>query len=161
MFEINPGLILWTIITFVVVLVILRKSAWKTLLDALTAREEKIRTSLEQAERAQQEAARLLEENRKQLARADEQSQQIVRDGRDAGERLKAEILDKAARGAQHMIEQAKDEIVREKEKALHQLRAEVADLAIGAAGKILDAHLDPARHRQLIDDAIKDMSKG
>ncbi len=161
MFEINPGLILWTIFTFVIVLVILRKSAWKILLDALTAREEKIRTSLEQAERAHQEAARLLEENRKQLARADEQSQRIIREGRDAGERLKAEILDKAASGAQHMIEQAKDEIVREKEKALNQLRAEVADLAIGAAGKILDANLDPARHRQLIDDAIKDMSKG
>src|SRR5512135_2958599 len=132
MFDINPGLILWTIITFVVVLVILRRSAWKTLLAALTAREEKIRTSLEQAEHAQQEAARLLEENRKQLALADEQSQRIIRDGRDLGERLKAEILEKAGSGAQHMIEQAKDEIGREKEKALHQLRAEVADLAIG-----------------------------
>ncbi len=161
MFDINPGLILWTILTFVVVLLILRKSAWKTLLGALTAREEKIRTSLEQAERAQQEAVRLLEENRKQLALADEQSQRIIREGRDLGERLKAEILEKANGGAQHMIQQAKDEIAREKEKALQQLRAEVADLAIGAAGKILDANLDSARHRQLVDEAIKDMSKG
>lgn len=161
MFDINPGLILWTIITFVVVLVILRRSAWKTLLAALTAREEKIRTSLEQAEHAQQEAARLLEENRKQLALADEQSQRIIRDGRDLGERLKAEILEKASTGARQMVEQAKDEIAREKEKALNQLRTEVADLAIGVAGKILDANLDSARHRQLIDAAIKDMSKG
>ena len=161
MFDINPGLILWTIITFVVVLVILRRSAWKTLLAALTAREEKIRTSLEQAEHAQQEAARLLEENRKQLALADEQSQRIIRDGRDLGERLKAEILEKASTGARQIVEQAKDEIAREKEKALNQLRAEVADLAIGVAGKILDANLDSARHRQLIDAAIKDMSKG
>lgn len=161
MFDINPGLILWTIITFVVVLVILRRSAWKTLLGALTAREEKIRTSLEQAEHAQQEAARLLEENRKQLALADEQSQRIIREGRDLGERLKAEILEKASTGARQMVDQAKDEIAREKEKALIQLRAEVADLAIGVAGKILDANLDSARHRQLIDAAIKDMSKG
>lgn len=161
MFEINPGLIVWTIITFVVVLVILRKSAWKMLLGALTAREEKIRASLEQAERAQQEASRLLEENRKQLALADEQSQRILREGRDAGERLRAEILEKASGSARQMIEQAKEEIGREKEKALQQLRAEVADLAIGAAGKILDANLDPARHRKLIDDAIKDVSKG
>ncbi len=161
MFDINPGLILWTIITFVVVLVILRRSAWKTLLGALTAREEKIRASLEQAEHAQQEAARLLEENRKQLALADAQSQRIIRDGRDLGERLKAEILEKASTGARQMVEQAKGEIAREKEKALNQLRAEVADLAIGVAGKILDANLDSARHRQLIDAAIKDMSKG
>jgi F-type H+-transporting ATPase subunit b len=161
MFEINPGLIVWTIITFVVVLVILRTSAWKTLLGALTAREEKIRSSLEQAERAQQEAARLLEENRKQLALADEQSQRVLREGRDVGERLKAEIMEKASGSARQMIEQARGEIAREKEKALLQLRAEVADLAISAAGKILDANLDSARHRKLIDDAIRDVSKG
>jgi len=160
MFDINPGLILWTIITFVVVLVILRLTAWKTLVGALTTREEKIRSSLEQAERAQQEAARLLEENKKQLAQAEEQSQRVIRDGRDLGERLKGEILEKADVGARHMIEQAKEEIAREKEKALIQLRTEVADLAIGAAGKILDANLDPARHRQLIDAAIRELSK-
>ena len=161
MFDINPGLIVWTIITFVAVLLILRKSAWKSLLAALTAREDKIRTSLEQAERAQQDAAQLLEENKKQLSRAEEQSQRIIREGRDLGERLKAEILEKANTGAQHVIDQAKDEIAREKEKALNQLRAEVADLAIGAAGKILDANLDPAKQQQLVDAAIKEMSKG
>jgi F-type H+-transporting ATPase subunit b len=161
MFDINPGLILWTIITFVIVLVILRLTAWKTLVGALTSREEKIRTSLEQAERAQQDAVRLLEENKKQLAQAEEHSQRIIRDGRDLGEQLKTEILEKADTGARHMIEQAKDEIAREKEKALNQLRAEVAELAIGVAGKILDANLDPAKHRQLIDAAIKDLSKG
>jgi F-type H+-transporting ATPase subunit b len=161
MLDINPGLILWTIITFAIVLLILRLTAWKTLLGALTAREERIRISLEQAERAQQDAARLLEENKKQLAQAEEHSQRIVREGRDLGERLKSEILEKADAGARHMIDQAKEEIGREKEKALNQLRAEVADLAIGVAGKILDANLDPAKHRQLIDAAIKDLSKG
>jgi F-type H+-transporting ATPase subunit b len=161
MFDINPGLILWTIITFVIVLVILRLTAWKTLVGALTSREEKIRTSLEQAERAQQDAVRLLEENKKQLAQAEEHSQRIIRDGRDLGEQLKTEILEKADTGARHMIEQAKDEIAREKEKALNQLRAEVAELAIGVAGKILDANLDPAKHRQVIVAAIKDLSKG
>jgi F-type H+-transporting ATPase subunit b len=73
MLEINPGLILWTIITFVVVLMILRMTAWKTLLGALTARENTIRTSLEQAEQARQDAHKLLEENKKQLAVAEEQ----------------------------------------------------------------------------------------
>jgi F-type H+-transporting ATPase subunit b len=160
MFDINPGLILWTIITFVVVLLILRMTAWKTLVGALTAREEKIRTSLEEADRARQDAARLLAENRKQLALAEEQSQRIIRDGRDLGDRLKAEILEKADAGARHMIEQAKAEIGREREKALQQLRGEVADLAVGAAGKILDATIDPAKHRALIDAAIGDLRK-
>jgi len=161
MLEMNPGLILWTIITFVVVLVILRMTAWKTLLGALTARENTIRTSLEEAEEARQDARRLLEENRKQIAAVEEQSQRIIREGRDMGERLKAEILDRANQSARHMVEQAKDEIGREKEKALAQLRAEVADLAIGAAGKIIDANLDTPKQRQLADAAIKELGKG
>ena len=65
MLEINPGLILWTIMTFVIVLVILRLTAWKPLLAALTAREEKIRNSLLQAEEAQKQAQRLLDENKR------------------------------------------------------------------------------------------------
>jgi F-type H+-transporting ATPase subunit b len=160
MFDINPGLILWTIITFVAVLVILRYSAWKTLLGALTAREEKIRSSLEQAEHAQREAQRLLEENRKQLAAAEEQSQRVIRQGRDMGERLKAEIVEKANTSSRHIIDQAKDEISREKEKALTQLREEVADMAVAAAGKIIEANLDAAKQRQLVDSAIRELTK-
>jgi len=160
MFDINPGLIVWTIITFIVVLAILRFTAWKPLLAALTSREEKVRSSLERAEKAQQEAQRLLEENQRQLARAEEQSQRIIREGREMGEKLKGEIVDKANASSRHMIDQAKDEIAREKEKALTQLRTEVADLAIAAAGKLLDANLDTPKQRQLVDAAIRELNK-
>jgi len=160
MLDINPGLILWTIITFIIVALILRAVAWKPLLAALTAREEKIRSSLQHAEDAHREAERLLEMNRQQLAAAEEQSQRIIREGRNLGERLKAEIMEKANASSRHMIEQAKEEIKREKEAALVQLRGEVADLAIAAAGKILDANLDTAKQRQLVDAAIKDLNK-
>lgn len=160
MLEINPGLIIWTIITFLAVLIILRGAAWKPLLKALSDREEKIRSSLEQAERAHQEAQRLFEENRKQLAAAEEQSARIIREGRDMGERLKSEILEKAQAASRQMVEQAKDEINREKESALMQLRSEVSDLAIAAAGKILEANLDEPRQRKLVDAAIKELSK-
>ena len=161
MLEINPGLIIWTIITFVIVLAVLRATAWKPLLGALTAREEKIRLSLTEAQNAQQQAQALLEENRKQLALAEEQSQRIIREGRDMGERLKAEILEKANTSARSAVEQAREEIQREKESALTQLRSEVADLAIQAAGKILDANLDTAKQRALVDAVIRDINKG
>jgi F-type H+-transporting ATPase subunit b len=161
MLEINPGLILWTIITFVMVLLILRFTAWKPLLAALTAREEKIRNSLLQAEEAQKQAQRLLDENKRQLALAEEQSQRIIKDGRDMGERLKAEIVEKANAGSRQMIEQAKDEIRREKEQALTQLRGEVADLAILATGKLLDENLDTAKQRRLVDKVIQEINKG
>jgi F-type H+-transporting ATPase subunit b len=160
MLDINPGLIVWTIITFIIVVLILRAVAWKPLLTALTAREVQIRSSLQHAEQAQQEAQRLLEENRKQLAAAEEQSHRIIQEGRTLGERLKAEIMEKANASSRHVIEQAKEEIKREKEAALVQLRGEVADLAIMAAGKILDANLDAAKQRHLVDAAIKDLNK-
>jgi F-type H+-transporting ATPase subunit b len=160
MLDINPGLIIWTIITFIIVVLILRAVAWKPLLAALTAREEQIRSSLQHAEQAQQQAQRLLEENRQQLAAAEGQSQRIILEGRNLAERLKAEIMEKANASSRHMIEQAKEEIKREKEAALIQLRGEVADLAITAAGKILDANLDTAKQRQLVDAAIKDLNK-
>jgi F-type H+-transporting ATPase subunit b len=161
MLEINPGLILWTIITFVIVLVILRATAWKPLLAALTAREEQILSSLREAQETQQKAQQLLEEHRKQLALAEEQSQRIIKEGRDMADRLKAEILEKAQGSATFMVTQAKDEIRREKETALMQLRSEVADLAILAAGKLLDANLDTPKQRALADAAIKDINKG
>jgi len=161
MLDINPGLILWTVITFLIVLAILRFAAWKPLVGALTAREDKIRTSLQEAQEAQQQARALLEENRKQLALAEEQSQRILKEGRAMAERLKTEILEKADASARHAITQAQEEIQREKEAALIQLRSEVADLAILAAGKILDANLDTAKQRALVDAVIRDINKG
>jgi len=160
MLQINPGLILWTIVTFVIVLTILRFTAWKPLLAALAAREEKIRSSIEQAELARAEAQRLLEENKRQQAQAEAQAQKIMNEGRAMGERLKSEILERAQASTQQMIEQARGEILREKEQALAQLRTEVADLAILAAGKIIEGDLDTKKHRQLIDATIAGLTK-
>ena len=156
MLDINPGLILWTILTFLVLLVVLRVVAWKPLLHALTAREEKIRVSLQQAEEAHRVSKELLEEHKRRIARAEEESHRIIKEGRDLAEKIKGEILDRANSSSRHMVEQAKDEIRREKEAAIVQLREEVADLAILAAGKILDANLDQPRSRALVDDVIK-----
>ena len=159
MLEINSGLILWTILTFIIVLIILRKAAWKPLLGALSAREESIRASLREAEDARAQAARLLEENKRQLAQAEQQSRRIIMEGRDMGDRLKGEILEKANATTRVMIEQAKEEIRREKDAALTQLRSEATDLVIAAAGKILDANLDTPKQRQLADAAIREIA--
>lgn len=158
MLDVNPGLIFWTIVTFLAVLTILGKVAWKPLLHALTAREEQIRTALQQAEEAQAEAMKLLEENRRQLAQAEALAQQAVREGREMGERVRAEIIEKANANARAMLEQAKEEIRRERDAALHQLRGEVADLAVAAAAKIIDAQLDVNKHRVLVDSVINQL---
>ena len=160
MLEIYPGLIVWTVITFVIVLVILRGTAWKPLVQALKDREDKIRSSLEEAEKARIEAQRILDENRQVLAEAETQSSRIIREGRAMGERLKSELLEKAQASSRQLVDQAKEEIRREKESALVQLRSEVSDLAIAAAGKILDANLDSAQQRRLVDQAIQELSR-
>ena len=160
MLDVNPGLILWTILTFAIVLAVLRAVAWKPLLAALNAREESIRRALREADDARTQATVLLEENRRLLAGAEEKSQQIMSEGRAMGERLKAELLEKGNAASRHMIDQAKEEIRREKEAALVQLRTEVGDLAIAAAGKILDANLDTPKQRELAEAAIRDITR-
>jgi F-type H+-transporting ATPase subunit b len=158
MLELNPGLVFWTIVTFIAVVAILAKVGWKPLLQALTAREEAIRTALREAEEANAEAKKLVEENRRQLAQAEARAQQAMQEGREMGERLKAEIIEKANASARSMVEQAKQEIRRERDAAFIQLRGEVAELAVAAAGKIIDANLDVNKHRQLVDNVIKDI---
>ena len=160
MLEPNPGLIVWTVITFFILLFLLRRFAWKPLLAALDSREERISNSIERAEKAKEEAERLLEENKRNLQRADEQAQQVIKEGRAAAEKIKNEILEKANASSRRMIEQAKDEIQREKESALKELRREVVDLAIQAASKILGEGLDEHHHRKIVDGFLRELPK-
>ena len=160
MLDINPGLIIWTWVTFIALAIVLRKFAWKPLLEALHRREEHVRSSIERAEQAKQDAERVLEENRKQLSRAEEESHRILNEGRALGEKLKSEIVEKANQQSRKMIDQAKLEIERDKDAALSQLRGEVANLAIQAAGKILDETLDETKHRKIVDSYLRDLPK-
>lgn len=156
----NPGLIIWTIITFVLLLIVLKKFAWKPLLEALRKREETVRNAIERAEQAKQDAERLLEENRKQLERAEQEGHRILNESRALADKLKDEMIDKTNQQARKMIDMAKQEIDRDKEAAIVQLRGEVADLAIKAAGKILDETLDENKHRKLVDSYLKELPK-
>jgi len=160
MLKLESGLIFWTVVTFVTLAIVLSKAAWKPLIISLTSREEKIRTALQEAEAAQQEAKKLLEENRRNLAQAEQQAQSVIKEGRALGEQLKNEIVEKAHQSSRHMIDQAKEEIRREKDAALVQLRTEVADLAVSAASKIIDANLDPRRQSSIVDEVIKGIKK-
>jgi F-type H+-transporting ATPase subunit b len=156
----NPGLIIWTIVTFVFLLIVLGKFAWKPLLESLRKREESLRNSMERAEQAKQDAERLLNEHKKQLERAGQEGQRILNENRQLAEKLKEEIIDKANQQSRKMVEQAKEEIDRNKEAALTQLRGEVASLAVQAAGKILDETLDENKHRKLVDNYLNGLPK-
>ncbi len=160
MLEINPGLMIWTIVTFACLAVVLAKFAWKPMLKALFDREDKIRRAIEDADRARVEAAELMKQNEKNLARAEEEYQRIVREGKALAEQMKQEIVLKARQQAQHEIKLANEEIQRNVESAKLQLRADVADLAIKAAEKILEETLDEKRQKKIVDAFIDRLPK-
>ena len=160
MFDINPGLGIWTSVVFVLLVLVLGKFAWKPLLQSLKDREDKIRDSLEQAERARAEAAELIKQNERNMARAGEEYQRVVQEARAMGEKMKEEIVNKARTQAQQELHNAKEEIQRDVDAAKQQLRTEVADLAIKAAEKILDENLDAGKQKKIIDNVLNELPK-
>jgi len=158
--SVNPGLIIWTIIIFVILLLILKKWAWKPLLASLDNRERMIRESVERAEHLRFEAERLMNENKKLLENAEDESRRIISEGKQYADKLRNEMLSKAHEDSERLITQARSEIDREKQKALNELRNEVANLAIQAAGKILDENLDESKQRKIVEKFIDKIPK-
>lgn len=153
--KIDPGLMIWTIVTFVVLLTILRLVAWKPLLAMLDEREKRIQDALGQAEKAKEAAEKSVEENRRMLAKAEADAAEAIARGREAAERVAQEVRQRAETESRQMLEQARRSIQQEKEQAIQELRNQVADLAILAAEKILEENLDEARNRKIVEDFI------
>ncbi len=156
----NPGLIFWTTVTFLVVLFILKKFTWGPMLSALEEREKGIQSSIDRARTAKDEAEEVLKKNRDLLAKADADAEKIIREGKEYGDKIKAEITEKAHTEASRMIASAKEEIEQEKRRALDELRTEVADLAVRGAEKIIMANLDAEKHKKIVDSMIQELSK-
>ena len=151
----HVGLIIWTIITFLVVLFVLKKFAWPHLLAALDEREQRISDAIAAAEQARQEAEEVLREHRQKLAAADEEARQVVAEAREAGANVRQTIVSQAREEAERMLDQARTSIESEKRAAIAELRRETANLAVQAAGALIDANLDDEKNRGLVDDFI------
>ena len=151
----HEGLIIWTIITFLVVLFVLKKFAWPQLLAALDEREKRISDAIAAAEQARQEAEEVLREHRQKLAAADEEARQVVAEAREAGANVRQTIVSQAREEAERMLDHARTSIESEKRAAIAELRRETANLAVQAAGALIDANLDDEKNRGLVDDFI------
>jgi F-type H+-transporting ATPase subunit b len=160
MLDINPGLIIWTMITFALLVVVLGKFAWKPILQALQAREHEIADALKKAEEAKKDAERMMKENQIAMDKASNETARLIAEGRAMAEQLKNDIVAKANESAKKMLEQAKDEISREKDAAMTQLRSEVAELSITVAEKILDESLDGAKQKKMVDKVLQQLQK-
>ncbi len=158
--SVEPGLMIWTIIIFILLLVILKKYAWKPILQSLKERELGIKNSIEKAELLKQESEKLLEQNKMLLAKADEEARKIISEGKNMAEKLRSDILSRTNEDSARMLHHAKTEIEREKVSALNELRDEIANLAIQAAGKIIDENLDTEKQKKLINNFINQIPK-
>ncbi|MEI7694212.1 MAG: F0F1 ATP synthase subunit B [Chlorobium sp.] len=155
----NPGLIFWTAVTFVIVLVILRKVAWGPIISALEEREKGIQSSIDRAYQAKEESEAILRKNRELLSKADADADRIIREGKEYAEKLRAELTEKAQDESKKMIAAAMDSIEQEKRRALDVLRNEVADLAVKGAEKIIRTALDADMQKKIVNSMIQDLS--
>jgi F-type H+-transporting ATPase subunit b len=151
----HVGTIIWTLITFLLVLFVLKKWAWPPILSALDEREERIRSAIDDSEKARQEAEAVLSEHRSKLAAAEDEARQIIAEAREVGEKARNDIVEQAREEAQRAIDQARTSIEGEKRTAIAELRREMAELAVHAAGRLIDANLDDEKNRGLVDDLI------
>jgi F-type H+-transporting ATPase subunit b len=153
--NVEPGLIIWTIITFVLLLIVLRKVAWGPILVALEQREHTIRNSLEEAQRARQEAEQLLVQHQQILTDANREVGRLLEQGREEAEHLRISLTEQAREEARRLTEAAQREIVREKQMAMQELKNTAADLALAAAGRLLNTAMTGEDHRRLVTEFL------
>jgi F-type H+-transporting ATPase subunit b len=154
----NPGLIFWTLVTFLLLLLFLRATAWKPIINALDERERSIQAAIDRAKQARDEAERILAENKAMLAKAQLEADRIIQESRQSAEKVRNEILEKANMESRKMLEEAKAAIALEKQRALLALRNEVVELAIQSAERIIRQKLDAELHKEIIANALNDI---
>ena len=153
--KVEPGLLLWTIITFIVLLLILWKAAWKPLVEALDARAEKVRGDIENADRSRQEAEKLLAQHKLMMDNARNEAAKFIADSRAEAEKMKNEIVEKAGSDAKDVSERARKEINLAKDKALADIKAEIVTLSTEIAAKIINKNLNPNDQKSLVEETL------
>src|SRR6478735_1622004 len=143
--SVTPGLMIWTIVCFLVTLFVLKRFAFGPIQKTIDDRRERIRQSLEEADRARDEARKLIEEHRALIRQARQESDEILSEARHVADR-------------QRRLEETRRQIDAETRRALEQIRQEVASLALEAAQKVTRNALDDADQRRLIEDAISEL---
>jgi len=156
----DPGLYIWSIVIFLVLLFLLMKFAWKPLLAMLEKREDNIRKSLLDAEKARDELANVKEDTEKLLDKARTESQAIVAAGKKNAERMKDEIIDKAQSKSDALLVDAKKQIDIEKDRAIADVKAEVVNLSMEVAEKLIKKNLSKEDNLKLINESLNSINQ-
>jgi len=159
--QVDPGLAIWTIVVFLVLLFLLKKFAWGPLLRALEARQEKIQKSLDDAEKAQKELERLNNESADILRKAHAEAESIISKSYAESEKLREELKQKAREEADAIIRDARSQIETETSKALRQIRSEIADMSVMIASKLVQRNFTKEDNNELIEETLKQIEEG
>jgi len=154
------GTLFWTILIFTLFFLILTKFAWKPILNAVKARDEMIKGSLESAERAREEMLKLQSDNEAILRKAREEREVILKEAREVRDKLISEAKGKATEEAEKLIEKARDGIESEKNKALAEIHEQVASMSVDIASKLLGEKLKQTGEQdKLIDNYLREIN--
>lgn len=155
----NYGLMVWTLVIFLILLFVLSKFAFKPIIAAVEAREQALEDAINSAKRDREEAALLLAQHRAALDASRGEGQKLIADARAAAERVRTELVEQAHAEQARMLERARAEIDAERAKAIAELRREAVDLAILGAGKVIGQNLDRDANRKLVESFLASVS--
>lgn len=159
-FDINTGLILWTVGIFVILMAILWRFAWPTILKSVVDREQRIQRQLDEAEKARVEAQKLLEEHKKMLAQGRAEAQEIIAKAKSVAQKEREILIAKTHEEQEQILVRARREIEGEKDKAIQDLRREAVDLSMAAASRLLEKNLTGDANRKLVTEYLASIEK-
>jgi F-type H+-transporting ATPase subunit b len=145
------------VVTFIILLVLLRVFAYKPIMRMLDERSRRIKESLEQAEAVKAQSAHAEEELKKQISQASREGQERIDRAIKAGEDIKLKAQEEAKRETEKLIVRARSEIQQERIEAVNEVRSEFAELTVLAAGKVIEKSLDKTEHRDLINKVLEE----
>ena len=154
--QVTPGLMIWTIVCFLIALFVLKKFAFGPVQQMIDERRDRIAKAIEEADNARAEARDLLEQHRALIGQAKSESAEILSDARKVADAQLARVREEAEADRQRRLEETRKQIDAETARALEQIRSEVADLTVEATQRVVGKVLDAADQRRLIDEAIE-----
>ena len=158
--QFEPGLMIWTVVTFLVTFVALRLIAWKPILGVLDEREGRIRESLAKAEQAQAEAERAIAENQANMEASLRRSQELVAEAKQQAERVRSQAREEAREEARKIMDEGRRQLEVERRAAIADVRQEASGLAIRAAEQLLRKNLGEQENRQLVQEFLDQLPK-
>ena len=156
--SVTPGLMIWTIVCFLVTLYVLKRYAFGPIQQMIDQRRERIQSALDEADNARGEARKLLEEHRALIGQARNDAEEILTEARRVADSTRDRVREEAEADRQRRLEETRRQVEAETRRALEEIRAEVADLTLIAATKVTGKALSDADHKRLIEDAIREL---